>query len=225
MGDYFTANALVVWQYSRQGTNNSLILIGGNSMGLFGKKGNAENSIIGELAIVDPSDNQSNSDESTAKNESTKPSFKNTNPMNYGIQDAIELIRQLPNVDSDIVVSVVRKTLESTKIHVSEIITDAEQREAAIESRSEGLITKISDLEGQIKNLNAEISELNAEIDETTKVKNLLVGSIEKENVEKPRSTFTKQTPTKPATESPQESNKSTSQKNSQNNVKDVSIA
>ena len=43
----------------------------------------------------------------------------------YGIEDAIALMRKLPNVNSDITITVVKKTLESANIQVTEIIDDA----------------------------------------------------------------------------------------------------
>lgn len=108
--------------------------------------------------------------------------FSNSNPMNYGIQDAIELIRQLPNVDADITITVVRKTLESTRIQVSEIIADAQQREKKIENRSGTLTTKIDELKKQIEELNIEITQLNSDLEETSRVKTLLIRSVEQDS-------------------------------------------
>ena len=99
----------------------------------------------------------------------------------YGIQDAIELMRQLPNVNTDIVITVVIKTLESANIQVDEIIADAQDRETRIENRSVELITKIDELESQIAELNEEITQLNSDLEETTKVKTLLLGSLERD--------------------------------------------
>ena len=98
-------------------------------------------------------------------------SYNSPGQLSYGIQDAIKLIRKLPNVNTDMVVTVVIKTLESANIQVDEIINDAQQREDKIESRSTHLISKIEDLESQIAELNSEITELNAEMEETSQVK------------------------------------------------------
>ena len=99
----------------------------------------------------------------------------------YGIKDAIQLMRELPNVNSDIVITVVRKTLESTKIQVSEIIADAQQREHTIETRSNQLTSKIEQLESEISKLNKEISQLTADLEETAQVRELLVRSMEQD--------------------------------------------
>jgi len=100
----------------------------------------------------------------------------------YGIQDAIKLMRKLPKVNTDIVISVVIKTLESADIKVEQIISDAQQRESRIEDRSVKLITEIDDLEAKIAKLNSEITQLNSDLDETSKVKTLLLQSLEADN-------------------------------------------
>ena len=107
-----------------------------------------------------------------------KNSADNSNS-SYGIQDAIKLMRKLPNVNTDIVISVVIKTLESADIKVEKIISDAQQRESKIEDRSVKLITEIDDLEAQIAKLNSEITQLNSDLEETSKVKSLLLQSID----------------------------------------------
>lgn len=101
-----------------------------------------------------------------------------TQPAAYGIQEAIELIRKLPNVNTDIVINVVIKTLESANISVEKIVQDAQSRESRIEDRSGRLITKIEALEAEIAELNIEISQLNTELEETNKVKELLLRSL-----------------------------------------------
>jgi uncharacterized small protein (DUF1192 family) len=100
---------------------------------------------------------------------------------NYGIEDAIELMRKLPNVNSEITITVVRKTLESANIQVEQIISDAERKETQIETRTDELSKEIAELQDRISHLNEEITELTADLKETTKVKNLLVGASEAE--------------------------------------------
>jgi len=107
-----------------------------------------------------------------------KKSADNSNST-YGIQDAIKLMRKLPNVNTDIVISVVIKTLESADIKVEQIISDAQQRESRIEDRSVKLITEIDELEAKISKLNSEITQLNSDLEETSKVKTLLLQSID----------------------------------------------
>jgi len=148
-------------------------------MGLFGK-GKKQDKMV-----LEASDNAANdNDQALAITDSdiTLDGFiqQVENPVaDYGIQDAIELIRQLPNVNTDIVISVVIKTLESANIQVTDIISDAEEREKSIENRNEELATKTDRLEKQITDLAEEIQRLNTDFDETTKVKNLLIASLE----------------------------------------------
>jgi len=97
----------------------------------------------------------------------------------YGIEDAIALMRKLPNVNSEITITVVRKTLESANIQVEEIISDAERKESQIETRTDELSKEIAELQDRIERLNGEITELTADLKETTKVKNLLLGVSE----------------------------------------------
>ena len=138
-------------------------------MGLFGKNSNGS-----DIEFED------NTDESTVTSFTKKPSPSSNRPgSEYGIQDAIKLMRKLPNMNTDIVISVVIKTLESADIRVEEIISDAQERESKIENRSVKLITEIDDLEAQIAKLNTEITQLNSDLEETSKVKTLLLQSIE----------------------------------------------
>jgi chromosome segregation ATPase len=114
---------------------------------------------------------------SPAVTSSSRASIKQS----YGIEDAIALMRKLPNVNSEITITVVKKTLESANIKVEEIISDAERKETQIETRTDQLSKEINELQDRISHLNGEINELTADLKETTKVKNLLVGVNEQE--------------------------------------------
>ena len=117
----------------------------------------------------------------------------------YGIEDAIKLMRQLPNVDSEILITVVNKTLESANIKVSEIIADAENKEANIEERNNSLSSRIAQLEKEISQLNVEIKTLTDDLKETTKVKKLLMLTAgKKPNENKPSTSNTAQASAKP---------------------------
>ena len=105
----------------------------------------------------------------------TKSQVTKSSSSAYGIEDAIKLMRQLPNVDSEILITVVNKTLESANIKVSEIIADAENKEANIGERNNSLSSRIAQLEKEISQLNIEIKTLTDDLKETTKVKNLLM--------------------------------------------------
>jgi hypothetical protein len=100
----------------------------------------------------------------------------------YGIQETIELINSLPSVDPELMMPVVIKTLESAKINVNDIITDAAQREEIIETRSMDLINNIETLEAKIAELNDEVMALNTELEDIANVKNLLLSSLLEED-------------------------------------------
>src|SRR5688500_18326378 len=53
----------------------------------------------------------------------------------FGIDDAVQLMRQLPNRNIDLVMQVVKKTLESMKVDVAKIIDGATKKEHVIEER------------------------------------------------------------------------------------------
>jgi len=93
---------------------------------------------------------------------------------NYGIEEAVSLMRKLPDVDTDVVITVVRKTLESANVRVNEIINDAEKKEGNINKRTNTLTSEIEELQKKITLRNKEISILTKDLQETTKVKKLL---------------------------------------------------
>jgi hypothetical protein len=93
----------------------------------------------------------------------------------YGIEQAIQLMRLLPG-DSNIelVVQVVKKTLESTNILVPAIIEDASRKQKNIDSRVSELEREIGDFEREVANRTAEIERLQTDHKETTWVKERL---------------------------------------------------
>ena len=93
----------------------------------------------------------------------------------YGINKAIELMRMLPNDNIELVVRVVKTTLESTNIKVATIIKDAARKQAGIESRVDVLKKEIVGLESQIATRRGEIGTLEADHKETSMVKDRLV--------------------------------------------------
>ena len=113
------------------------------------------------------------SDQPMAPN--TRPPVSTSRPLNYGIEDAIKLMRKLPSVNTEIVVSVVKTTLESTNVQVPDIIADAERKEQSIHKRTAQLEKEIAELEQKIAKRNEEIATLQTDLQETTKVKEHLL--------------------------------------------------
>jgi hypothetical protein len=93
----------------------------------------------------------------------------------YGIREAIELMRTLPAENVDLVVQVVKKTLESANIRIGGIIEDAGARQADIEGRISVLRQEISDLDREIISRKNEISRLEADHHEVSLVKDRLL--------------------------------------------------
>ncbi|HEU5058763.1 MAG TPA: hypothetical protein VFU21_19655 [Kofleriaceae bacterium] len=93
----------------------------------------------------------------------------------YGIDDAIQLMRTLPQENVELVVRVVKHTLESTRIDIGAIIDDASQKQQRIEARVQVLKDAIADLEREIQVRKKEIDELETDHRETTKVKERLI--------------------------------------------------
>jgi hypothetical protein len=93
----------------------------------------------------------------------------------YGIEQAIQLMRLLP-VDQNpaLVVAVIKGTLESLKVKVSDIIQDASRKQKDLEDRVSNLKRAIADFEKEIDTRKEEIARLEADHKETTAVRGRL---------------------------------------------------
>jgi hypothetical protein len=93
----------------------------------------------------------------------------------YGIAEAIQLLRGLPvDQNPDLVVRVVRATLASLSVHLSDIIEDAAKKQKATQERIASEHGKVADLEKQLAEHRKEIAALEADLKETTTVKERL---------------------------------------------------
>lgn len=93
----------------------------------------------------------------------------------YGIEQAIALMRLLPHeANTELVVQVVKKTLESTNIRVPKIIEDAARKERDLDARVGQLEREIGELEREIQVREAEIERHQKDRAETTTVKERL---------------------------------------------------
>jgi hypothetical protein len=93
----------------------------------------------------------------------------------YGIGELIRLLKTIP-VDQhpDLVVRVVKTTLESVGVHSSHVIDDAVRQEAAIGERIAALESEIEGLTSQIHQRKEQIAALQVELSETTYAKERL---------------------------------------------------
>lgn len=95
-------------------------------------------------------------------------------PVTYGIEEATELMRGLPEDHIELVALVVKRTLESTNVKVSTIIDDASQKQKRIDDRISLLKNEINKFEEEIALRKGEISTLENEGEEITTVKERL---------------------------------------------------
>jgi hypothetical protein len=96
-------------------------------------------------------------------------------PGRVGIDHAIQLIRSLPtDKNVDLVVKVLKTTLESLGIRIADIVLDAAQRQKELQGRVGQLKTEIEHLQKEIEQRSEEIVRLEAAYAETTKVRGYL---------------------------------------------------
>lgn len=105
----------------------------------------------------------------------SRPGSRRSDTSGYGIDDAIALMRTLPSENVELVVQVVKHTLESAHIDITTIIEDATAKQQRIEGRVAVLRDAIAELEREISTRRTEIGELEADHGETTRVKERLV--------------------------------------------------
>ncbi len=97
----------------------------------------------------------------------------------YNIEDAIELMRLLPRDNNEIVITVVKKTLESTHIEVADIIKGADEKENRLRELNRSLEQEIKELQEQVTKRNQRINEIQADLKETVDVRERLQFSLE----------------------------------------------
>ncbi len=88
----------------------------------------------------------------------------------FGIQKAIELMRNLPSDNIPLVVQVVRTTLESTNIDVAAIVKDAKSKRTRIGDRIKNLKSEIADFQEESGARREEIKALEEDDEETKMV-------------------------------------------------------
>jgi hypothetical protein len=93
----------------------------------------------------------------------------------YGIGDVIRLLRTLPvDQHGELVVRVIRTTLESINVHVTELIDDASRQQQKLGDRIGALQAQILELAKQMDTQRTEVARLEADLAETTNAKERL---------------------------------------------------
>ena len=95
--------------------------------------------------------------------------------LSYGIDKAIQLMRTLPKGDVNVIVQVVKATLESNDVPVKTIIDDGTRRQEELRSKVDARLAEIAEIESKIARLRHEIEEFEAQHAEVTLVKERLV--------------------------------------------------
>jgi hypothetical protein len=105
-----------------------------------------------------------------------RPRSKPNGKRVYGIAETTMLMRALPvDQNVELVVRVVRSTLESMNVQLADIIDDAQAKELTLSGRVETLNGEIGELSQQIDRRRQEIAQLQEELTETTTVKQRLL--------------------------------------------------
>lgn len=95
----------------------------------------------------------------------------------YGIQQAIALLRKMPDHNLEqvkLVMRVLKQSLESAGLQLPPIIDDAIRRQGDLEDHIDKLEAEIADLENEIKERQTETARLEADLKETTMVRERL---------------------------------------------------
>jgi len=138
-------------------------------MSLFGKNRRQANEL--EENFSDYVDSLLDSQESAGiQEQALRPS--------YSIDQAIALMRKMPNDNQALIVGVIRDTLQSANIDVSAIIQDADEKSTGLSQEVSDLKAKITALREEIKDMEAQIQQADKDLSETTKVRVLLEAGI-----------------------------------------------
>jgi len=87
----------------------------------------------------------------------------------YGIADVIRLMRSLPvDQQPELVVRVIKSTLESVNVRVASLIEDASRQQQRLSEQISTLQAKILDLTKQIEGHRGDVGRLEHELGETT---------------------------------------------------------
>ena len=89
----------------------------------------------------------------------------------YGIDDAIQLLRQLPESEDHQTMSVVCKTLESAQISMSDLLQDARQKEQKLKQQHKGLEQEIEQLQSKMDDRRKQLKQLSESLEEVTRIK------------------------------------------------------
>ncbi|WP_439510449.1 hypothetical protein [Marinimicrobium koreense] len=96
---------------------------------------------------------------------------KARNATRYSIDDAMALMRQLPDDPDERLMEVICKTLESARIRTDDVLQDANQKEQRIRREHQGIEQDIAALQKQIDDKQVQLAELSTSLEELTRIK------------------------------------------------------
>lgn len=166
-------------------------------MGLFSRQDNSSNNDDLDLELPTREDfHQPLVDEPGPR---TPPqTAQAASPGRYGIDDAIELLRQLPESEDHKTMSVVCKTLESAQIRMSDLLQDARHKEQKLKQQHKGLEQEIEQLQSKMDDRRKQLKQLSESLEEVTRIKARFEQGLDKpRTANQPTQSGTGATPTK----------------------------
>ncbi|HYX38992.1 MAG TPA: hypothetical protein VE954_38300 [Oligoflexus sp.] len=91
--------------------------------------------------------------------------------LNYGIEDVIQLMRDLPDNKKEMVILIVQKTLVSAKIDIKTILEKAARKIEGLQSKNDKLRSEIRELEEMIIQKKSDVDRLRRDMEETQSVR------------------------------------------------------
>jgi hypothetical protein len=91
--------------------------------------------------------------------------------LSYGIEDVIQLMRDLPDNKKEMVILIVQKTLVSAKIDIRNILEKAARKIDLLQSKNDKLRAEIRELEELIIQKKSDVDRLRRDIEETQQVR------------------------------------------------------
>ncbi len=89
----------------------------------------------------------------------------------YGIDEVIQLMRELPDNKKEMVILIVQKTLASAKIDIRTILDKATRKLEGLQSKNDKLKSEIRDLEELIIQKKSDVDRIRRDMEETQAVR------------------------------------------------------
>ena len=148
-------------------------------MGLFSRQDSSSNNDDLDLDLPTQEDfHQPLVDEPGPKIASQRA--QSASPARYGIDDAIQLLRQLPESEDHRTMRVVCKTLESTQIRMSDLLEDARQKEQKLKQQHKGLEQEIEQLQAKMDDRRKQLKQLSESLEEVARIKTRFEQGLDK---------------------------------------------